>query len=234
MPRLLVHVEGQTEEAFVDIVLNEHLIRSGFSSVKARLLGNPRLRSKRGGVRSWQSARNDIIRHIKQDGGAITATIVDYYALPHDWPGRAEASGMGTTSSKAQRVETALLDDIRRQFGDKFDSRRFVPLVMMHEFEALLFSDPRRFAEEIGKPELAQSLTIIRTQFETPEDINDSVDTAPSKRIIRIFPGYEKPLFGALTAIGIGLAKIRGECPHFNDWLTQLETLPPLFAPASK
>jgi hypothetical protein len=52
MPRLLVHVEGQTEETFVNDVLCEHLTRSGYSSVSARLVGNPRLRSRRGGIRS--------------------------------------------------------------------------------------------------------------------------------------------------------------------------------------
>lgn len=224
-----MHVEGQTEETFVENVLGDHLLRHGYSAVSARLLGNPRLRSRRGGIRSWTSARSDILRHLRQDRGVITATMVDYYGLPQDWPGRADASAIRAATGRAQHVEAALLDDIRSQFGDSFDSRRFVPFVTIHEFEALLLSDPDRFAREIGKPELAAALTQIRAQFDTPEDINDSAQTAPSKRLIHLFPGYEKPLLGTLAAIGIGLAKIRYECPHFNDWLIRLEALPAQF-----
>ena len=42
MRRLLVHVEGQTEETFVNEVLREYLVNRGYHSVGARLLGNAR------------------------------------------------------------------------------------------------------------------------------------------------------------------------------------------------
>ena len=38
--RLLVHVEGQTEETFVKDVLAPHLHRRGYASVAARLVGS--------------------------------------------------------------------------------------------------------------------------------------------------------------------------------------------------
>ena len=81
MLRLLVHVEGQTEEAFVNELLCEHLLRFGFSLVSARIVGNPR--KQRGGIRLWEAVRKDITRHLKNDPGAIATTMVDYYALPH-------------------------------------------------------------------------------------------------------------------------------------------------------
>ncbi len=40
-----------------------------------------------------------------------------------------------------------------------------------------------------------------------------------------IVPGYEKPLLGILAALEIGLIRIRAECPHFDGWLSQLESL---------
>lgn len=226
MLRLIVHVEGQTEETFVKDMLCSHLIDFGYGGVSARLVGNPRLRSRRGGIRSWLAVRGDILRHLKQDAGAIATTMVDYYGLPDDWPGRAEAPTKNSTSEKAEHVEAALLHDVGEEMGPRFDLRRFVPLVMMHEFEALLFSSPDRFAQEIGRLDLAEKLREIRQDFESPEDINDSALTAPSKRIEGLFPGYEKPLFGVLAALGIGLRTIRAECPHFNDWLNRLEALP--------
>jgi hypothetical protein len=159
--------------------------------------------------------------------------MVDYYALPHDWPGREEAPRINSTSGKAEYVEAALLDDITEEMGHRFDPRRFVPLVMMHEFEALLFSDPDRFAQGIGKGNLTMELRAIRQAFRSPEDINDSVETAPSKRIERLFPGYEKPLFGVVAVMEIGLPIIRQECPHFNNWLERLESLPGLLSSLS-
>ena len=224
MSRLLVHVEGQTEETFVNELLGDHLVERGYETVGARLVGNPRV--KRGGIRPWQGVRRDILRHLKEDRSAIATIMVDYYGLPHDWPGRAEAADERSTSGKAEHVEAALLADISEEMGTRFDTRRFLPLVMMHEFEALLFSDPDRFAQGIGMPNLAQGLNRIRQQFESPEDINDSDLTAPSKRIEGLFPGYEKPLFGVIGALEIGIAVMRKECPHFNDWLNRLEVLP--------
>ena len=40
--RLLVHVEGETEETFVNKVLSPYLYNLGYSEVSARLMGNDR------------------------------------------------------------------------------------------------------------------------------------------------------------------------------------------------
>src|ERR1035437_2672093 len=124
MARLLVHVEGQTEETFVSEVLGEHLTQFGYEFVSARLVGNPRM--KRGGIRPWLGVRRDILRHLKEDHSAIAAIMVDYYGLPHDWPGRAEAPSRNSTSEKAEHVESALLDDIATELGPRFDQRRLL------------------------------------------------------------------------------------------------------------
>lgn len=51
--RLLVHVEGQTEELFVGEVLAQHLYGHGYTMVAARLIGKARSRNRRGGARRW-------------------------------------------------------------------------------------------------------------------------------------------------------------------------------------
>jgi hypothetical protein len=107
--------------------------------------------------------------------------------------------------------------------GSSFDVARFIPYVMMHEFEGLLFSDPAGFARAVGQPTLEPAFTRIRNQFQTPEEINDSPMTAPSKRVELHMPEYEKPLFGVLAVLEIGLPRIRTECPHFAAWLATLE-----------
>jgi hypothetical protein len=93
----------------------------------------------------------------------------------------------------------------------------------MHEFEGLLFSDCAAFSRGIGRPDLEADLKKIRDQFPTPEDIDDSPIPAPSKRVIDLVPGYEKPLLGTLAALEIGLDRIRQECRHFDQSLVRLE-----------
>ncbi len=227
MDRLLVHVEGQTEETFVNQILAPHLYKFGYSNVSARLIGNARQRNRRGGILPWDSFRSDILNHIKQDPTCLMTTMVDYYGLPKtgpgSWPGR-DIAGTLPFSIKAKSVETALSNDIYEEMGNSFDPNRFIPVVMIHEFEGLLFSDCERFGRGIGQPILAPQLQAIRDQFTTPEEINDSVETAPSRRIRKLVPDYEKPLMGTLAAIEIGLDKIRAECPHLRSWLECLET----------
>ena len=156
--------------------------------------------------------------------------MVDYYGLPQTgtraWPKRVDSAQL-PFPCKPVSVENALHDDVIRQMGPGFNANRFVPFVMMHEFEALLFSDCQRFAEGIGSgSERARDFQHIRDQFDNPEHINDSPVTAPSKRILALVPGYQKPLDGTNAALHVGLGAIRSQCPHFADWLSRLERLP--------
>jgi hypothetical protein len=107
---------------------------------------------------------------------------------------------------------------------------RFIPYVQMHEFEAFMFSDTAAFADAIGRPDLQRNFETIRLTFKTPEHIDNSPVTAPSKRILALYPAYEKPLMGERAARAIGLPIIRNECPLFSAWLSKLESLPALSA----
>jgi Domain of unknown function (DUF4276) len=225
MARLLIHVEGQTEEDFANEVLRNHLVSKGYHSVEARIVGNARLRERRGGIRPWPSVKKDIMNHLQEDRACFATTMVDYYGLPGAWPGRAESTNRGTAEEKAQCVQDAMRDDLGAEMGGGDTSRRFVPFVLMHEFEGLLFSDCAAFSRGISRPELEADFRDIREQFSTPEGIDDSPTTAPSKRVQAIVPGYEKPLLGILAVLEIGLTRIQEECPHFRAWLNQLETL---------
>ena len=229
MARLLIHVEGQTEETFVNEVLGPHLYRQGYTKVGARLVGNARQRDRRGGIRAWSSVHGDIIRHLKEEAGCLVTTMVDYYGLPQTggraWPGR-EAAGSLPFAQKASTVESALSADICREMGAGFNPDRFIPFVVMHEFEGLLFSDCERFSQGIGRPDLADAFQAVRDEFASPEEINDSPVTAPSKRVEQLVQVYEKPLLGTLAVLEIGLDAIRRECPHFREWLSSLEVWP--------
>ena len=217
MTRLLLYVEGQTEESFVNEVLAPHLYSYGYTMVIPRPTG---------GIKSWPRAKKDILRYLKQDAGCIVSTMVDFYGLPQSgagqWPGRKNANS-AKFPEKARTVEDALLEDVYQNMGESFNPNRFIPYVMMHEFEAMLFSDCSAFSRGIGNPALAIQFQAVRDAFASPEEIDDSPLTAPSKRVENLVPGYTKPLLGTLAALEIGLEAIRKECPHFRNWLDRLE-----------
>ena len=175
MTRLLVHVEGPTEEAFVNEVLSHHLYERGFTSVSARIVGNARERTRRGGIVSWEIARQGILSRLIEDSNRISTTMVDYYAMPLDWPGRADRFAQAASSAQiAENIEQALLADICANMDRNFNPNRFVPYMMMHEFEAMLFSDCDSFGHSIGRSGLIADLQAIRDDFDTPEEIDDS------------------------------------------------------------
>lgn len=228
MTRLLVHVEGQTEEEFVRSVLAPHLFNRGFTGVSARLNGNARARKKRGGTCPWSSVRSEIGKHLTSDQQAFGTTIVDYYALPANgdkaWPGRAGCDGL-SVEAKASRIQEALREDFTHHYGPV--AHRFIPYVVMYEFEGLLFSAPDAMARGMGQSAFAGEFQAIRDQFETPEHINDSPITAPSKRVQAIIHRYNKVVHGVAAANEVSLDVMRAECPSFASWLASLEALPP-------
>ena len=130
MRRLLVHVEGPTEETFVNNVLCPHLGCRGYSSVTAKLMGNARRRSHRGGGRSWKSVREGILCHLRRDRQVVATTMVDYYGMPQSrskrWPGRVEADSL-PFERKAEAIQDALAQDIQKDMGTDFDPDRFIP-----------------------------------------------------------------------------------------------------------
>ena len=224
MTRLLVSVEGRTELAFVYEVLAPYLYTRGYTSVVASLMGRARSRDKRGGVKAWAGVLQDIANKLNGDRGLVVSTMVDYYGMPRDWPGRdVVPPGDATPSQIADPIEQGMRNAVVSEMGDGFDARRFVPYVTMHEFEALLFSNCDGLAIGIGRPALAPRLQAIRNRFATPEAIDDSPDSAPSKRIEGLISRYQKQYMGTAAALAIGLDAIRRECPHFAGWVARLE-----------
>lgn len=222
MARLLLHVEGLTERAFVRELLGPHLYGFGYSAVASRLIGESKQSNRRGGIKPWPVVRQGIVEQLRGDPGSIASTMVDFYGLPQEWPGRA---GVAADFEFPNNIERLMLDDVGRAMGGGFRPARFIPFVMLHEFEALLFSDCEILAETAGHPGLAADLQSIRNQFASPEHIDDAPETAPSKRLETLLPGYEKAAQGTAAAAAIGLDSIGGQCAHFRGWLARLQSI---------
>lgn len=220
MIRVHVICEGQTEEEFV-----RHLLAPALLDKQVSLL--PSCIGKvghKGGNVKLNRLSLDVKERLLRDRRCYCTTLFDYYALPGDFPGKAEGASCADIGDKQTHIVQALsawsLDSLGHQ-----PASRFIPYVQMYEFEGLLFSDPSRMARAIGRPDTEDDLRKIRSAFSTPEWINDSPDTAPSKRIAILFPAYDKPEHPLLATQEIGLDTIRRECPLFDDWLKRLETL---------
>ena len=220
--RLNFVVEGPTERQFIEKVLGPHL---GDHSiwVAARCVETSRSRGRKysGGVRSYAKAKRDIERWMKQDQNADArfTTMFDLYALPGDFPGYEDARQLHDPYARVRLLEDALLEDIPDQ--------RFVPYLQLHEFEALLFSDPQKLEAQFNRHSAGIERLAQVAEQSNPELINDGNETAPSKRIVREIPEYAstKPSSGPIVAERIGLTTLRTRCQHFAEWIGRLEAL---------
>ncbi|WP_458735657.1 DUF4276 family protein [Zobellella taiwanensis] len=212
MIRVNVFVEGQTEETFV-----RELLVPYFSNVEIYL--TPILAQTspghKGGIVSYGKVKHQLGRLCRQDSKAVVTTLIDYYGLPADFPGQTNPEQ--DAEKRAVAMEQALADDIQQP--------NFIPNLVLHEFEALLFCEPAKFADWLDDEAPIAQLQAIKAQFASPELINNSPQTAPSKRILALVPEYRKTLHGPFIAADIGLDAIRAQCPHFNRWIERLLAL---------
>jgi len=218
MGKVLILVEGQTEEAFVKNLLAAHLRGLGIIAIPV-IVATKRLLTgdkKRGGYVPYSRLRAEVFRLLNDSSAACVTTMLDYYGLAPEFPGREKPAGR-TALEKVVSVEQAWASDISHQ--------RFLPYLALHEFEAMLFTEPAVIASSFGQSGLHSALQNIRASFPSPEDINDHEETAPSKRLGKLFPSYNKPFYGELIAERIGIDRIRAECVHFAAWLRRLESL---------
>ena len=213
MIRLHIFVEGQTEETFIREVLYDHFQRQ-------EIYLNPILvrtsATGKGGVVSYGKIKTQLSRKCREDASAFVTTMFDLYALPNDFPGRNSQPGTRDPFEKAEYLE--------QKMGADIGNENFIPNLLVHEFEGLLYSSPQAFAAWFDQS-VVERLQAERDAFPSPEHINDQPQTAPSKRIMGCCPGYEKPLHGSLIAMDIGLDTIREQCQHFHQWLTRLEQI---------
>lgn len=216
MKRVHILVEGQTEETFVRELLVAHCARVDVYVTPILLRTSP---GHKGGVTRYAKVKPQIVRLCKQDSESVVTTLIDLYALPKDFPGMTDAGFpvQGRGSQKAEFVEARWAADV--------GEHNFIPHLTVHEFEALLFVQPERFADWTDTKAVVQQLQAMAESHQTPEDINDSAHTAPSKRILKAMPAYQKTFHGPLIASEIGLDAIRQACPHFGAWLSRIEKL---------
>jgi len=218
--RLYLTVEGETELAFAKNTLLPHLSQYEVD-LRPRMIKTNRKLGARGGALSFDRFKRDTAALMKQEAGRESrfSTLIDFYALPDTYPGWEEARKRSKPAERVLELEKAL--------AREFDDPRFIPFLQLHEFEALLFCDLSQVQSRIPGSEGGIAALKQDIVGKSPEEINEGKTTAPSKRLIRYIPRYEKQKVrvGAPAAGAIGLHVLREKCPHFGQWLTQLENL---------
>lgn len=208
MKRVIIYCEGPSEETFINRILGPKFIEDDVYITATSF----------GGVSKYSIIRKKLLNLCRGDSRAVITTMLDYYGLPQDTPGyKKSQTSNADIYKRVEYVETKMKEDICES--------NFLPNLMMHEYEALLFSDVQAFSFcGLSEKQLAE-LKGIQQSYSTPEHINNSPNTAPSKRILRVYTDYDKVLDGYNIAKLIGLEKIRKQCRHFDRWVHQMECL---------
>jgi hypothetical protein len=197
-----ISVEGQTEAYFSKYVLARYLKKHNIQLLDPVIMGGninlPRLES--------------VI--------SLMAPNYDYVTTLYDFYGFEGKSYNDNYNTLCEKIKT---------YGELAKLSNFLPYVQMYEFEALLFSDLNVLAshmdENIDKVQEYLTLLQVDIQNKAPETVNDSILTAPSKRIHNIFRRYKKSIYGYIIAQEIGISKIREKCPNFNSWINNIISL---------
>lgn len=220
MKRLIIICEGQTEQSFCKDVIAPHLKNINNIEVVASLP-----KKSHGGIIKWVELKKDIWKYLNSENkNTYVTTFIDYYGLHLnlDYPKNRKSQNVSETRTIVFEIEEAMREEIDSNF-----SYRFIPYIQLHEFESLIFSK----SDVLEKSFSVQDIKDLNYWKETlrqqpdPELINDGVQTAPSKRLKRIVPIYEKITDGTLLTLEIGIEYLKEHCKNFGIWINKLENI---------
>lgn len=217
MKRLIIVVEGDTEKEFVDKVLSPYLYAKGLLSVNCF-----KIKHTKGGLTKYQHLKTDLINCV-YESNVLVSTLIDFYALPKDFPKYEEARTIVNRANRLAFLEKAIVEDIEAEKENSFPN--LLPYIQLHEFEALVFSSidaiKSLYSNEDAK---FNELEQIIASYPNPEDINDSPQTAPSKRLKnnQLIRGYNKVNDGIMIIEEAGIETVLSKCQRFKTWVETL------------
>ena len=212
MKNVYIYCEGPTEETFINEVLYPYFLNVGII-VRPIICTTKRtsLKKYKGGVSDYNKIKSELTILCKSHCNEFVTTMFDYYAMPKNTPGIDNQDP--DIIKRIETIEAAINSDI----GMRNCSFHF----MLHEFEGILFSKPTSF-NLIADESTVNRVQTIRDSVPTPEHINNSPETAPSKRLEQLIPGYAKVRNGSILSKDMGIDTIINECPHFREWIKQI------------
>lgn len=213
MKNVYIYCEGQTEESFINEILYPYFLNINIYITPIICTTKRTLKKKyKGGVTDYKMIKDELTILCKQHKNEVVTTMFDYYGMPNNAPyANYENPDL---FERVELIEQKITQDIGQAncfFG-----------LMIHEFEGLLFSNPHAF-KSITNETTVEKVQRIRDSFETPEYINNSTKTAPSKRLQRLIPRYAKVRNGTILSKEIGIDRMLAECKHFANWIEKIK-----------
>ena len=209
MIRVAISVEGQTEDAFCKQVLTPYFRTYGVEltsiivTTKRKKCGI----KYRGGCINLDRVKHELEK-ILPDFDYVT-TFYDLYGFDIK----------GTPSA----------EEIEEKIYEMFSNRKLIPYIQQYEFETLLFSKPEYYEEYFGNVSAKIDIERIINTCGGIENINNSKETAPSKRIEKFFnnynEAYDKVFHGASIADDVGLDIMLQKCDRFKLWIEKIQAL---------
>jgi len=118
------------------------------------------------------------------------------------------------------------IDELEKIIYEQFNNVKLIPYIQKYEFETLLFSKPEYFTDYFDNDKVTKAIQLIIDTYVDIELINDSVETAPHKRLEALFTlegeQYNKVFHGEGIAYDIGLEKIMLNAKRFNNWIEKI------------
>lgn len=219
---VFVIAEGQTEEAFIKLIVAPALTHLRVF-VKPIVLRTSR--DSAGGAVSWDRFKLNVKNLAKQHPEAVLTTFLDLYGLDTAFPGFDEAKLIADPIERSRALQKCVQATIAA--ADLCPAQRFAPHIQPYEFEALLFADVQAMISiEPGWSSAQKALGNVRAAFDSPEHINGDYATKPSKRLEdTLNPKYAKTRHGPIAAQKISLEVMERECGHFRSWMEFLRQL---------
>ena len=191
MVRVGISVEGVTEERFFKGTLYPYFAVKGISITPVSMGGNV----------SVDRVKSELER---------MGYNFDFISTFYDFYGFKRKNAEETKQSLENKIYSAVKTELKG---------KLIPYIQMYEMEGLLFSSPESIAEEFQDEALADWANTILNQFSNnPEKINNSTETAPSKRLENHILRYIKTTHSPNISKNIGIEKLRQSCMGFNDF----------------
>jgi len=206
MIRVALSVEGQTENEFCKKVLTpffrEYSIE--MTSIIVTTSKDKCGRKYKGGCINLERIKSEIQKLLPSYD--YVTTFYDFYGFSN------------RPSDDIEKLEKIIYE--------LFHNVKLIPYVQKYEFETLLFSKPEYFIDYFGNNQVTQAMQQIVDEYIDIELINDSFETAPSKRLEKLFAlegeQYNKVYHGEGIAYDIGIDTMRLYAKRFNAWIEKI------------
>ena len=220
MKALIILVEGETEQEFVNRILAPYLVSRGLNTeirpIMIEISGGGH------GYNNIQHLKNTIRPVLNRADEPVVTTMIDHYGINSER--KLPGYGAITTADTEERIQQ--MEDILQSEIQKIKPYRFfIPYIQRHEFETLLFSNPE-VGFELEHDKIKEDIVKLCSVFDSIEDINCTPDGAPSKRIGRIYEAQKRKYNKVSDAVDIieltEIESVLEKCPRFKGGVERL------------